>query len=126
MLLVQGQALTLFIDGFDTGKETFIQADGSAVLAEFRAQLHLQSLHFCVRLCRREVVEAVEDYVQQLAAVHIGFDGVLKGRSLGIVDNRINVSQTLLHALFDGRHVVLHFDFIKRIRAMRRVPVLVI
>ena len=111
LLGIEVEALALVVDSLDALEEFGVKGDVVAVGGEFGGYLFGDGFHLVAVFTLAEVEEDTGDLVEKLAAVLVGFDGVLEGGRVGVVDDGIDFGQLLFHALLEGRHVVFGLDF---------------
>ena len=123
LVLVQVQGLTLVINGFDTLEEAFVETNRGRVLGHLRRKDLLQFLQGLIGLGVCEIIEATRHAGKQVASLVEGDNGVLEGRGFGVIDNSVDIRQTLFHTLLKSRKIVLVLDLVKGISTMRSGPV---
>ena len=116
----------LVVHGFDALEKTFVQENSGLILREFRRNLCLDGIQLVVGVSVGQVEQTRQRLLQQFSRFHVRLNRVLESRSGGIADDGVNICQSFFHALLDGGHIMLGFDFIERVGTVRRFPVLVV
>ena len=118
----EAQCFALVVDRLHTLEELGVEHDVIAVCRHQRGGLLGNFLHLVGADALAEVEEYRRHLVEEGAALLEGFDGVLEGGCLAVVHDGVDFGLLLLHALFESRHIVLGFDFLKRGDVVRGVP----
>ena len=121
LLGVEALVFAVVIYRFDTLEQLVVERDVVVVLGEAGRNLLGDGLELVVGV---GFGEAAEDEVypgEQQAAELERLDGILEGRSLGVVDDGFDFGIVLLDGLFESRHVVFGLDLVERRYAERSV-----
>ena len=110
-LLVEAEAVLLFVYGFYPGEQHGVESDCVALARQHRIDLGLEGLNCFVRVGAGEVTENAHHLVERLAGALEGEDRVLETRLFGIADDRLDIGAGFQHALEDGGLEVFGLDF---------------
>ena len=118
----QFEGVTAIVHRLDAGKELLVQQDRRRVLGQHGHELHLQFAQFVIGLGIGEVEEAALYDGEQFAGTLIRLNGIGKVGCSRIVDDIVNILQTLTDTFLKSGHIVLVANVVERIRAVRRFP----
>ena len=116
---VRGERITRVVDRLDAGEQLGIEEDLVLVLGELGRDLGLDLLQRFAGVRAGQVVEHLAGAVEHDAAALHRHQGVVERRGLGVVGDRADLGEVLLHAFFEGRQVVLVAD-LREVRRQQR------
>ena len=114
------ERIPLVVDCLDTGEELGIEEDRILMRRQLRRFFCLYFLQRLVRVRLRQGEEDLRRTRQQCAALLHRHDRVVERRRIGIVRDRFDFRDLLLHPFLDRRLVVRVLDLIERRRLERQ------
>ena len=114
LLAVKTHFVAVLIHIVDALEEFRVHHDGVAVLREHGQYLFGDGHHLVVGEAFIEVEKHIAHAVENLPRLVERQNGVLEGRGLGIVDNRVNFGLLFSDTRLKSRQIVFVFDLVER------------
>src|SRR5690606_1303520 len=113
-LRIEAERIASGMEPIDAREELRVQQDRVLVRGELRRELGLDRLTALVRVGGSEREEGRRGALEQLSGSLERDDGVLEGRRLGILRDRLDLLEMLGHAALERGREVLVLDQIER------------